>query len=395
MTEPAPTLAEHIEHILDAAHLAPSHDNVQPWRFVVEGDLVSFLVDAERDRAPADAAGRVSRIGVGAAVECALLRAGRTGATVRFVAPRPGALVTLSITAPKRVPDADKALLRRVTNRRPYDGRPIDDATLTWLQQATPPLEGARTLWFGRERVRTLGPIVGEGEALYYKDGPTRDAAVRALRFDVRDTEEVPLGLSVGCLEVTPPERLALDAFRRTPQDRLESMGAFDRMGAYARRLVESASGVCIVTTPGTDAMSDVVVGRCMMRAWLALTRKGLVAQPMNAIPTIEARLGLEESAAPPFVDANRARALVASFRAAFPGVDRASRVALLLRVGQAAAPSTRARRLPLSDSVAVAAPLDVSPPSIAPPPSMPPSSIAPPSIAPPPEPPPAKDGRH
>jgi nitroreductase len=377
--DPAPTLAEHIEHILDAARIAPSHDNVQPWRFVVEGELVSFLVDVERDRTPADAAGRVARIGVGAALECALLRAGRMGATVKFVAPRPGALVTLSITSPKRMPEADKALLRRVTNRRPYDGRPIDDATLTWLQQATPPLLGARTLWFGRERVRILGPIVGEGEALYYRDAPTREASVRALRFDVRDTEEVPLGLSVGCLELTPPERLAVDAFRRTPQDRLESTGAFDRMGAYARRLVESASGLCIVATPGTDAMSDVVVGRCMQRAWLALTRKGLVAHPMNAIPTIEARLALDESAAPPFGDADRARAVVASFRAAFPNVEKASRVALLLRVGQAAPPSTRTRRLPLSDSVAVAAPLDESPPSIAPPPSLPATSIAPP----------------
>ncbi|MGH7295101.1 MAG: hypothetical protein ACRELB_09215, partial [Polyangiaceae bacterium] len=299
MPDLAPSLPEHLEHVLEAARIAPSQDNAQPWRFLVEWDLVSFLVDHERDRASGLDAGRAARIAVGAAVECALLRAGRMGATVRFVAARPGALVTLSISAPRRTPDADKALVRRATNRRPYDGKPIDDATFTALQQATPPLESTRTLWFGRERVRTLGPLVGEGEALFYKDGPAREAAVRAMRFDVRDNEEVPQGLSIGCLELAASERLAVDAFRRTPQDRLEAMGAFDRMGAHARRLMESASGVCIVATPGTDAMSDVLVGRCMQRAWLALTRKGLVAQPMDAIPALEARLGLPESAAP------------------------------------------------------------------------------------------------
>jgi nitroreductase len=347
-----PSIAAHVDRILDAAHLAPSHDNLQPWRFAVEGETISFLLDHERDRSPANARGRVARIAVGAALECALLRAGRMGATVKFLPAQPGALVTISVTAPKRTVEADKALMRRVTNRRLYDGRPLDDATFAWLQQATPVLESTKTLWFGRERVRTLGPIVGEGEALYYRDPPAREAALKALRFDVRDNEEVTRGLSVGSLELTTAERLAVDAFRKNPQERLESMAAFDKMGAYARRLMESASGVCIVATPGTDEMSDVLVGRCMQRAWLALTRRGLVAQPMNAVPSIEARLGVDDPSAA-FADPAKAAAVVASLRAAFPGVDKASRIAVVMRVGQAPPPTARVRRLPLADSVA------------------------------------------
>ncbi|HEY6459635.1 MAG TPA: hypothetical protein VIY73_05765, partial [Polyangiaceae bacterium] len=252
MPKSLPSIAAHVDRILDAAHLAPSHDNLQPWRFAVDGETISFLVDHERDRSPGNAHGRVARIAVGAALECALLRAGRMGATVRFLPARPGALVTISVSSPKRVVEPDKALVRRVTNRRLYDGRPLDDATFAWLQQATPALESTKTVWFGRERVRTLGPIVAEGEALLYRDPQAREAALRAMRFDVRDNEEVAQGLSVGSLELGTAERQAVDALRKTPQERLESMGAFDKMGAYARRLMESASGVCIVATPGT-----------------------------------------------------------------------------------------------------------------------------------------------
>jgi len=133
---PKTQLAQHIERILDAARLAPSYENAQPWRFVVEGDTVSFLVDRERDRSPPGAGGRMARIAVGAALECALVRAGRMGAAVRFEAPRGSALVTVTISDPKRVPEPDKALLRRATNRRPYDGRAVDDATFAWLQEA-------------------------------------------------------------------------------------------------------------------------------------------------------------------------------------------------------------------------------------------------------------------
>ncbi len=337
---------------------------MQPWRFVVEGETISFLVDHERDRTSPTSGGRMARVAVGAALECALLRAGRMGATVRFEAPRNNALVTISVSTPKRMPEPDKALLRRATNRQLYDGRPLDDATFAWLHESTPALEATRTLWFGRERVRVLGPIVEQGEALFYGEARAREAALRALHFDVRDREEVAQGMSVGCLELSSTDRMTLDALRHLPQDRLAAMGAFAKMGARARRLVESASGVCVVTAPNAEPGTDVTVGRCMQHAWLALTRKGLVAQPLMAIPVLETMLESPPGgeAAPgtgggeALVERDRCAAVVESLRAAFPSVERGSRVAVVMRVGWAPPPTARVRRLPLEDSVAVAA---------------------------------------
>lgn len=348
-------LLPHVERILDAAHIAPSHDNMQPWRFVAEGEVVSFLVDHERDRSPANAEGRTARIAVGAALECALLRAGRMGSAVRFEAPRPSAAVTIHLAPAKRVIEPDKALVRRETNRRLYDARPIDDATFKWLTEATPPLDAAKTLWYGRERVRTLGPILEEGDEVLYEQARTREGALRGLRFDVRDREEVPQGLSIGALELTQADRMALDAMRHTPQDRLAAMGAFKKMGARARRLVESASGVCIVATTATDPASDVTVGRCMQRAWLALTRRGLVAQPMTSVLQLDAILDIDQRAGggATTVDPQRAGAVVSAFRGAFPGVERGARIAMLMRFGWAPASTSRVRRLPLEDSIA------------------------------------------
>jgi nitroreductase len=343
----------HVECILDAARIAPSHDNMQPWRFVVDGDTISFLVDHERDRSPANAGGRMARIGIGAALESALQCAGRLGAAARFEAPPQSALVTLRISPPKRMPEPDKAAIRRATNRRIYDGRAIDDPTFAWLQEATPPLEGVRTLWFGRERVRTLGPIVEQGEAAFFAEPATREAALRAVRFDVRDREEVTRGLSVGSLELPPAERLNVDSLRHTPHDRLVAMGAFKRVGAHARRLVESASGVCVLTASGSDPTADVTVGRCMQRAWLSLTRRGLVAQPMSAIVQLATILEQDGANGTRLDDPQHAAGVVASFCSAFPSVERGSRIALLMRFGRAPDPTSRVRRLPLEDSIA------------------------------------------
>jgi hypothetical protein len=176
------------------------------------------------------------------------------------------------------------------------------------------------------------------------------------VRFDARDREEVTRGLSLGCLELTPGERVTLDALRYTPQDRLTAMGAFKKMGARVLRLLESSSGVFIIATRGSEPASDVAVGRCMQRAWLALTRRGLVAQPMSAIPKLETILELQDAGAGVgLAERERAAALVASFRAAFPSVERGSRIAMLLRFGWAAPPTSVVRRLGLEESVALA----------------------------------------
>ncbi len=127
--------------------------------------------------------------------------------------------------------------------------------------------------------------------------------------------------------------------------------GAFEKMGAQARRLVESASGVCVVVTRGSEPSTDVVVGRCMQRAWLALTRRGLVAQPLTAIPALEAMLETGGE----MKQRERAAAIVLACHAAFPSVEKDARIAIIMRIGRAPPPTAIAGRLPLAQSVAVA----------------------------------------
>src|SRR6266545_357605 len=64
------------ESLLAAACRAPSGDNTQPWRFIVDpdGGRVALQVDETRDPSPMNAGQRMARIAVGAVLEN-LLRA--------------------------------------------------------------------------------------------------------------------------------------------------------------------------------------------------------------------------------------------------------------------------------------------------------------------------------
>ena len=328
----------HIERILDAARTAPSHDNLQPWRFTVDGDTVSFGVDPERN---ASADESMARIGLGAAIECACIAASRMGIAPKIQPPREGALVTMTFADPKRLPDPDLSRMRRATNRRVYDGRALDDATLRALRDAVPQRDLAVVHWFGRERVRALGPIVEQAEEIAYLDPAFRERALVAVRFDVKDREVVSRGLPVASLELSTAERSALAGLRK-PIGSGMTASAAKTMATRARRLTESASGVLIVTTTGSDPMSDVDVGRSVQRAWMTVTQKGLAAQPMTTVMSLALAAEPDE----------RLSSVLAAFRAAFPHVAEGSRIAFLMRFGFADAPTLRSGRYELADSV-------------------------------------------
>ena len=333
-------LLPHIERVLDAARSAPSHDNVQPWRFVADGDTVAFKTEGEPDV-------EMARLSVGAAVECAVIAAARMGATVRFGAPREGALVEMTFSDPKRIPDPDLARTRRVTNRRTYDGRPLDDATLKALREATPKRDLAETHWFGRERVRALGPLVEQAEERLFVDPVQRERTLGALRFDVKDRDTVERGMPIGSLELSTSERTALATLRK-PVGQGAAAAACKTLASRARKLMESASGVCVITTTGSDPMADVDAGRAMQRAWMVLTQKGIAAHPMMAI------LALAHSAAAPDADTidEHLGPLLLAFKGAFPNVPDGTRIAFLMRFGWAEPPSCRAGRRPIEDFV-------------------------------------------
>ena len=60
-----------LEALIDAAVRAPSGDNTQPWRFLVDSDQgrMTLRVDEGRDRSPMNAGQRMARIAAGAALE--------------------------------------------------------------------------------------------------------------------------------------------------------------------------------------------------------------------------------------------------------------------------------------------------------------------------------------
>ena len=341
--------------LLTAAGRAPSGDNTQPWRFVVNADdgTIALEEDATRDPSPMNAGGRMSRIALGAALENLIRKARSHGWGVEMERAVYPALAMIRLTREGRQDGPDRRR-RAVPTDQPSHFRratsPRRDHSIG-SSRKRPTSEGVRTHWIvGADRLAKLARLIGRADATMFGEASMRRAFLSKVRLDGTPGEEVTDGLSPSSLELSAFDRWALRAIGEPPID--GSSYSVSRASSPPRRGDWSiAHRVSVSSWRGMTAkQTDLLVGRAMQRAWLTLTAEGLAVQPMMSLLVLEnvyehGRTTLVES-----LGRGTLAALRDEFRALVPEIG-GWRPAFLMRFGFAPPPSGRTGRLPLKRS--------------------------------------------
>src|SRR6476620_115471 len=193
--------------LIESAILAPSGDNMQPWRFISEenGPAIDVCIDSQRDMSPMNVGQRMSRIAVGAAVENMLNAAEHNGWTAT-VTSETESQITIQLqgnawTEPKG--DMPELLRRRVTNRKLFDGSAIPQAEIKSLEQRMVSPRDVRAVWIADpESIKSLASVIGRADALMFGIGEVRRAFLENVRRDRPRCEAVESGLSLASLEL-------------------------------------------------------------------------------------------------------------------------------------------------------------------------------------------------
>ena len=361
--------------LLAAAARAPSSDNSQPWRFTVDSKAgrIAFFVDEARDPSPLNPGQRQSRLALGCAIENLLHTAEVNGWKVEEEAGPPPALAMFRVLDESHAPPmASPAVLARVTNRRPYGGRRLNGATIERLVSSTPDLGGVRTHWIlSRHRIDALASLAARAETIVFGQSSLRRARLSSVRFDRKRDEIVTEGLPVASLEVNRMRESLLAQMTKLPDWLVYLSGVARSVGSASGKLVLSASGICLVVAPDMGEAADIAAGRALQRAWLALTREGLSAQPMQSLTVLETILALGAPNLLASLSKQRLSRLRGELRSHVPEIGP-GHLAFFLRFGDAPAPSGRSGRQPL-ESITRQAPLapahrPISSPSAPPP---------------------------
>lgn len=338
--------------LVEAATLAPSADNMQPWQFVIDPTTsrIAVCLNEAKDTMPMDKQNNMSRIAIGAALENIIRTAQHNGWRAVFETPPPFAvaMVRFEGITPGDAGEIPEVITERMTNRHRYDGRQLTDEQMQSFRESMAQLHGIEAIWVDtRPQIEQLARLVEQADALMFGDAAIWQEFLRRIRFDEPKNNAPTHGLSLASLELSPFNTMALKLAARFPWA-TPRLGRTNRLvGAHARRLVESSSGVCLLVAPGDSAETDISIGRAFQHVWLELTRQQFSVQPMTSLSAIYTMLCCGVEKLQVSLGQKNLEAILNQLQTVVPEV-AGRRPAELLRFGYSEPPSGRARRLPL-----------------------------------------------
>lgn len=285
-----------------AAILAANPHNTQPWLFRVSADAVDVFVDPSRALGAMDSLGRERFLGVGCAVENAVLAARAAGRAVAVTpAPDPSDetwVARLALTpAPAEAGALAAAIPTRRMNKFAYADAPVPAPVLARLAEladepgvalriVTDPSDLAR---LRQQSVDALLAIIADPEMAA--------ASHRWWRQTQAEIDQHRDGLNL--------DILGLDASIRALAG-LETVVSLDEANSYwleatRGRHATGAGYLVLATRARNDRAQQVLAGRVFQRLHLFLTTQGVDAHPLNMLPERQDREETTGAAARPF----------------------------------------------------------------------------------------------
>lgn len=264
-----------IERILEAATLAPSSHNTQPWKFVVDDNEIHIFPDFKRSLRVADPLYRELIISLGCALENLVVAARHEGfAAETEIFPQNVDGIVVRLKPMLFPPDPEKeelyeAIGYRQTTRRPYDGQLLSPEIIEALNDIS--LEEGVHLRILTERreMDKAATLVRKADEYWMEKSSYRSELANWIRFSKQSAKEHRDGLtSPSTGRGWVPEWLGRFFLRFwvTPEEQARE----------DVQLIRSASGILLFYTVENNPTSWVRLGRSFERLALTLTRLGL-----------------------------------------------------------------------------------------------------------------------
>lgn len=281
---------EHLRHVAQAAGLAPSVHNTQPWRFVAHSDVLELHADPSRQLRVLDPDGRQLRLSCGAALYHARVAARALGLDVQLrLLPDladPTHLADLHFT-PGRPPREDEvvlatAMLQRHTYRGAFEERPVPDAVVEVLRSMAA-AEGTRLQEVASpDQLLELQVLLARADAAEERDERYRDE----LAAWVHDDSSRADGILAGTAGDAAGSSLRQRDFTLTHPAEVD--GSAPRADRPA---------VVVLSTDDDEPRSWLRAGQALAAVLLRAADYGVQAQPLGQVTDVFAfRFGLRQT---------------------------------------------------------------------------------------------------
>lgn len=280
-----------IRRALSYAILAPNPHNRQPWVIDLKSDTKAVLsCDLDRLLPVTDPFSRQIVIGLGCFLELFSIAAAEQGygADIHYFPEgeaddhldrRPIAELTLKKQADVKPDPLFAQILKRHTNRNPYDTtRPISNDIAKRLQGAvTGPVRIG--MINGGEQLKSLRKLTRNALVDEIRTPDAYQESVDLMRIGRAEIEANPDGISLGGAFL---ETLGLTGILSRESVSDPTSASFQIGIDMADEGAMTSMGFVWITTPSNDRMAQIEAGKAYMRIALQVAADGLVMQPMS-----------------------------------------------------------------------------------------------------------------
>jgi hypothetical protein len=282
--------SEQLRHVVQAAGLAPSVHNTQPWRFEARPDGLALYADPSRQLGVLDPDGRQLHLSCGAALFHARIAARALGFDVRvrlLTDPsRPEHLADLTLVPGRQAtPDEVRlatAILHRHTHRGPFDDRPVPTAVLDRLRLDVEAEGAVIDVVVKADDLIALEVLLSRADAQLEHEPEYREELAQWVHTGPLQADGIP----VEALETASGSPVRQRDFTLTQPDRLD--------GSSPR--VDHPSIVVLATVDDSQT-SWLKAGQALAALLLRAADHGVQAQPLGQVTDVLAyRLGLRSA---------------------------------------------------------------------------------------------------
>lgn len=293
-----------INKILAAAVMAPSGDNVQPWKFQVAESLtrIDLYNLPEKDNSYYNHDQMASYIAHGAVIENIVIAAGHLGYQTRVsLFPdenKQDLVATIELTQAEPIRDPlYAAISERYTNRFQFTQSDISDKTLNALSAVIQRVDYANiSLVHDRDTVKRLAKELMVNDRLVFERKDIHHFLFDKVRWNKQQIEETRDGMPVETLGLNGIERLSFPLMRFWWFVKTGNYFGLSRIiGLKCWWNCRQASMLGMISIKGSDKYAFIQGGRAVQRLWLEMTRQGFALQPIIGLTLLINRLKQNE----------------------------------------------------------------------------------------------------
>ncbi len=290
------------QRLIEAARLAPSADNSQPWQYDWENDALNLWIDAQRSGGVSDARYVLSDLAIGACIENIAILAKSLGFSTQtdYLPDEPNSpLWAAKLSFSPSDPGDEvltQAIEQRHTNRSfPWSG-PISQITKQAICSATEQFPNTKLTWLdGTALYKTALKAMWKAESLRFKSQHLHQELFSSIRFDIGYKATCEEGLAPATLAIEPPLKSAFKALKHWRLMRILNFLGMNYLIGFRSAVLPCllSPGLCLLSLSKTDRPAIIKAGRSLERAWLTANTQGLAVQPFAAAGVLS--LGLSQ----------------------------------------------------------------------------------------------------